>query len=331
MQQIDPNFDEKNAGFNRFSKFVSEAGHKGLIKVTRLENGQFEIAPGDGAPAVATPEPRHRERPAETAAPAATAEPRAEREEGRRGRRGRGRGRERGERTEMPEAPRAAARSDLGLTLARAFNLLREALAQLETPVAHEALRLRMAALHGRDDALLTEERFPRLLRQAHDAEIADVNQVGEGAWEVSLHPTEDPRARAGLPPAPQPTSEFTVATTPEGGTAEPAPAAGSAPGSSGFGVRFRRGPRPGRPAEVPLVGVVHLDDLMPTASAPQADVAPADVPAAEAPADATETKPKRPRSRAKKAAAEPAEAPAPEAPKRKPRAKSTKAAKKAE
>src|SRR5216117_812611 len=28
MQQIDPNFDERNAGFNRFSKFVSEAGQK---------------------------------------------------------------------------------------------------------------------------------------------------------------------------------------------------------------------------------------------------------------------------------------------------------------
>ena len=29
MQQIDPNFDERNAGFNRFSKFVVEAGQRG--------------------------------------------------------------------------------------------------------------------------------------------------------------------------------------------------------------------------------------------------------------------------------------------------------------
>ena len=28
MQQIDPNFDERNAGFNRFSKFVMEAGQQ---------------------------------------------------------------------------------------------------------------------------------------------------------------------------------------------------------------------------------------------------------------------------------------------------------------
>ena len=45
MQQIDPNFDERNAGFNRFSKFVLEAGQKGLVQVTKLDNGQYEVAP----------------------------------------------------------------------------------------------------------------------------------------------------------------------------------------------------------------------------------------------------------------------------------------------
>ncbi len=51
MQQIDENFDEKNAGFSRFSKFVQEAGHKGLIKLSRMENGQYEVAPAEGAEA----------------------------------------------------------------------------------------------------------------------------------------------------------------------------------------------------------------------------------------------------------------------------------------
>ncbi|HJX86174.1 MAG TPA: NYN domain-containing protein, partial [Gemmatimonadales bacterium] len=49
MQQIDPNFDERNVGFNRFSKFVVEAGNRGVVQVTRLDNGQFEVAPGTGA------------------------------------------------------------------------------------------------------------------------------------------------------------------------------------------------------------------------------------------------------------------------------------------
>src|SRR5512138_1955331 len=44
MQQIDPNFDERNAGFNRFSKFVVEAGNRGVVQVTKLDNGQFEVA-----------------------------------------------------------------------------------------------------------------------------------------------------------------------------------------------------------------------------------------------------------------------------------------------
>ncbi|MDQ3223439.1 MAG: NYN domain-containing protein, partial [Gemmatimonadota bacterium] len=52
MQQIDPNFDERNAGFNRFSKFVLEAGQKGIVQLTKLDNGQYEVGPGTVAPPV---------------------------------------------------------------------------------------------------------------------------------------------------------------------------------------------------------------------------------------------------------------------------------------
>ncbi len=45
MQEIDPSFDEKNLGMPKFSRFVSEAAHRGLVALTRLENGQYEIAP----------------------------------------------------------------------------------------------------------------------------------------------------------------------------------------------------------------------------------------------------------------------------------------------
>src|SRR5207245_5396636 len=58
MQEIDPNFDEKDAGFSRFSKFVVEAAHRGLIALTKLDNGQYEIALGAGVPgAAAQPAP----------------------------------------------------------------------------------------------------------------------------------------------------------------------------------------------------------------------------------------------------------------------------------
>src|SRR5690348_13885117 len=50
MQEIDANFDEGALGFSKFSKFTMEAAQKGLLVVSRLENGQLEVAPPAGAP-----------------------------------------------------------------------------------------------------------------------------------------------------------------------------------------------------------------------------------------------------------------------------------------
>jgi uncharacterized protein (TIGR00288 family) len=49
MQEIDANFDEGALGFSKFSKFTMEAAQKGLLVVSRLENGQLEVAPPAGA------------------------------------------------------------------------------------------------------------------------------------------------------------------------------------------------------------------------------------------------------------------------------------------
>src|SRR3954471_21645617 len=93
MQQIDPNFDERNAGFNRFSKFVIEAGQKGVIQLTKLDNGQYEVAPGPAAKAGAVvPSPRPRV-PAESGREETASGAARGREDGpRRGRSCRGRG-----------------------------------------------------------------------------------------------------------------------------------------------------------------------------------------------------------------------------------------------
>src|SRR4051812_24641760 len=96
MQQIDPNFDERNAGFNRFSKFVVEAGHRGVVVITKLDNGQYEVAPGPGghAPAV---EPAAQPTPEVAREDGSSSRARGREDGGRsrRGRRGRG-GRGRG-------------------------------------------------------------------------------------------------------------------------------------------------------------------------------------------------------------------------------------------
>src|SRR5438552_3689600 len=101
MQQIDSSFDEKNLGMSKFSRFVTEAAHRGLLTLTKLENGQFEVGPprgglalpaGQGAVEAQPP----RQPSTEDAEPA---------ESSRRGRRG-GRGREREGRSQRP-APQA--------------------------------------------------------------------------------------------------------------------------------------------------------------------------------------------------------------------------------
>ena len=97
MQEIDASFDEKNLGMPKFSRFVQDAAHKGLLKVTKLESGQLEVdVPGGDTVVIAT------DAPVESAEQRRDREERHERDrEERRGRRGRrGRGRDRGERTE---------------------------------------------------------------------------------------------------------------------------------------------------------------------------------------------------------------------------------------
>jgi len=319
MQQIDPNFDERNAGFNRFSKFVSEAGNKGLLKVSKLDNGQFEVGPvaagptlspkGEGARTSAATHPvegaGRRRAPASGARGALpapkveAAERRPEEGRGRRGR-GRGRGRPRGDETprEKPADVVAGAAQSAQLSLAAAFQLLTRAMAELPLPVGGEAVRARMAALLGREDPLLEPGRFARFLKQANDAEIADVRKLGDDSFEVSPHKTDLSFVRvvAARPDVP-------VA---DGNGSSPAAGPAGEPASRGpAALRFRRGSRvPIRPLELPLVGVVRVDDDVPPPPAPVEATKPARAPrtrAAKATADPDAAPKKRARPRAKK------------------------------
>ncbi len=277
MQQIDPNFDEKNAGFSRFSKFVIEAGQRGVVQVTKMDNGQYEVAPAGAAPVAAEPSRNGLREPVE--------------EGERRGRsrgRGRGRGRDRDRPAGGPTRPgpadrTASVRGDGALTLAAAFQLISRALSELKAPVSHEALRLRMVALRGREDPLLQPDRFVQLLRQANDAEVADVRKLSDTEYEITPHrlDTTPPAVPAAEPAEP----------APHEAPSEAAPEAAAANGQRP-GLRFRRGSRGGmRVAEIPLIGVVQEEAVAPE-------------PVPEAPA-----KPARSRGRGRKrptAAAEP-------------------------
>ena len=212
MQEIDSNFDEGNLGMAKFSKFCLEAAQRGLLKVTKLENGQLEVAPADGSPMPS----RKPELAPRTGVPGDDGAPRADREggrgrRGRRGRGGRGRGGRPGEQgtvsTFTPEsvAPIAAvlntaeaamphANDDgigrTGERLARdeAFALVRRAVADLargDAPVPSEAVRRRAFEMLQRDSESLSERNFSRILRDAHDASVVDVRKRGD-AYEVA-------------------------------------------------------------------------------------------------------------------------------------------------
>jgi uncharacterized protein (TIGR00288 family) len=106
MQEIDSTFDEKNQGYSKFSRFCQEAAQRGLLSITKLENGQLEVdLPGGATSTSAASTPSSIEAAGEefvesdeTAEARPAREPREDREERgprrRRGRGGRGRDRE---------------------------------------------------------------------------------------------------------------------------------------------------------------------------------------------------------------------------------------------
>jgi uncharacterized protein (TIGR00288 family) len=211
MQQIDSSFDEKNLGMSKFSRFVTEAAHRGLLTLTKLENGQLEVGP----PGAVRSLPAGQEGTQPLAPRLAPAEGEVA-ERPRRGRRG-GRGRDRdvrGQRSaaaativtqpsaanveslpqqELPAftaAPAAAAAAPAagdgigssGLRLRReeAFDLVRRAVdANGEAPVRASQVRATARELLGRDSESLSERNFTRILQDAHDADIIDLRRRG--------------------------------------------------------------------------------------------------------------------------------------------------------
>ena len=285
MQEIDASFDEKDLGMSKFSRFVQDAAGKGLLAVSKLENGQLEIDLPSGAAAAA---PAVAPQRTESPAPAAEREPRERDEEGgrpRRGRRGRGgRGRDRDDRPREPRPEIAAAetppaarpaesprQSEDGigtsgerLTRQEAFDLVRRtvnAMATDDTAVRASAVRARARELLGRDSESLSDRMFVRVLKDAHDNGIVDLRRRGddfEVARAAEAESVADQLAKAAAAHAPAPSAP-----------AAPAPRVGMGPRGAGRG----RG-RPGAPpAELLSIGVVGHPEIAPAADEAAAEV----------------------------------------------------------
>ena len=211
MQTIDANFDEKDAGFSRFSKFVVEAGRRGLLSLEKMENGQYAVDVGADANV-----PPEEEAELRRSAPAPDPAPKARRKRPRR---------------REPE-------TDRGLTLAGAFDLLRRTLAEFEDAPEHgaaaEGVYERMIEVHGDpDEPMFDRPRFQRLLRQAHDAHVIELAKVDDSyrlkpgavervAAQESERATTPPAAGEEQGAAEEPRSETSAAArTGEHGTSE--------------------------------------------------------------------------------------------------------------
>ena len=237
MQEIDPAFDEKDVGFSRFSKFVTEAAHRGLIQTSRLDNGQFEISLGTKAGGEAAPLPP-------MPSPEATPAP----------------------------APSSGRRGSL---VGDAFGLMKQALSRLsgsDEPMSAEKVREAMNEIAPEGAKPVESRSMGRLLRQAHDAELIDLSKNQSGRYEVRVRdtatePPAPPPAEAEPVRAPEHEPELDADEPPQPESSAP-PRPYSTPGTStpagipSRSARFRRGSRGPRPAApgVPKVGVVEVD-----------------------------------------------------------------------
>jgi hypothetical protein len=163
MQELDPTFNEKDVGFSRFSKFVTEASQRGLVRITKLDNGQFEIDLGPNANVPPAVEAAMRDE----GAAAAPAVERPRREERR------------------PRRPRVSGAVASTMTLAAALEGLRSALLELgalgDEATDADQVRERMIERSGApNDPIFERTRFQRLLRQAHDANVIELIKSGE-------------------------------------------------------------------------------------------------------------------------------------------------------
>jgi hypothetical protein len=173
MQSIDPSFDEKDAGCNRFSKFVVESGHRGLLSIEKMDNGQYAVDVGDNA-----------NLPPEEEAELRKTSSGGERSSKSRRRRG---------------GSRRKSEEDGGeLTLSAAFDLLRQTLADAtdaDAGVDAEQVHASMAKLHGDEaDPMFERRRFQRMLRQAHDANVVELAKV-DGEYRLKPGPKAAPAA----------------------------------------------------------------------------------------------------------------------------------------
>lgn len=209
MIELDPTFEEGNFGFSKFSKFLAEAANRNLLRLKKLENGQFEVAPVEAV--------------AEEPQAAARAEKPLRKEEEKEKKPARG--------AALPkEEP--APREEAVDPLRSAYDLLVRALGDLmeaegEASVRDSDVKRRMLELDPDfDEGELGFGKFSRFLRQAHDHEVVDLHKGEGGTYRVS--PRRRAPAEVAAPESPSPEAKGTEPRAEGAKGGRPSPPKGS-------------------------------------------------------------------------------------------------------
>ena len=247
MQELDSSFDEGSLGFSKFSKFLAEASSRGLVKLRKLENGQYEVDASKGRSRRASGD-----------------DSRVRRERGRGARRDR-RPAQSSPPGEVDAGGSKPAMSDVAASdpLKDAYAVLTDALQELRQagrePVRDSDVKRKILERSPAfDEAELGFAKFSRFLAQAAEHGVVQVDRRETGNLDVSLAarvespsepqdaPTEesldvDAIAGRSMPPEPE-----VAASEPEVAAPEPGPTVIDVLPRQGDPGGLRLGPRRG-------------------------------------------------------------------------------------
>ena len=205
MQEIEPSFDEGSIGFSKFSKFLAEASSRGLVKLHKVGNGQYEVGPAKGRGRGSRQGDQNR----------------GKHERGQRERKG------------LKETVPVSGGQDEALTrsadpLQDAYAILTSTLERLKAagrdPARDSDVKRKILEQHSNfDEAELGFPKFSRFLAQAADHGVVHVERSETGNFDVSLAVQEAPdkSVEKVLAPSSEPAAQVaetvedrTVATT---------------------------------------------------------------------------------------------------------------------
>ena len=196
MLELDPSFDEKEIGYSKFNRFLTEASSRGILRLEKIGNGQYEVGPGssvdveapsgDGGRGKArqkkedrgggAPPPREIEGGEEKEEKPSREREKAEKKGGDGGR-GRKRGGKAGGERPVVEAEQLRA----------GYDLLQEVVSDLSGEDGRvrdsEVKREMLNRDSSFDEGALGFSKFSRFIRQAHDEEVVDITKDSDGNY----------------------------------------------------------------------------------------------------------------------------------------------------